>query len=76
VLAAIGGQFSSDLCGLVVSVRGSEDIIHVWNRSNSNAKNNFSIRDTIKECLELPVDASLEYKAHVLALKLKKPENK
>lgn len=38
VLAIIGEQFDvgNEICGAVVSVRSSEDIISVWNRNADN----------------------------------------
>ncbi len=46
ILAIIGEQFDvgNEICGAVVSVRGTEDIISVWNRSYDNADANNKIR--------------------------------
>lgn len=46
VLAIIGDQFdvNDEICGAVLSIRGSEDIISVWNKTSSNGKINLKIR--------------------------------
>ena len=46
VLAIIGDQFDvqDEICGAVLSIRGSEDIISVWNKTSSNGKINLKIR--------------------------------
>ncbi|KAI9264422.1 translation initiation factor eIF 4e-like domain-containing protein [Sporodiniella umbellata] len=71
VLAIIGNQFDvgNEICGAVLSIRGSEDIISVWNRTSSNGKINLKIRDTIKRHLSLPAEIIMEYKTHNDALR-------
>ncbi|KAG0801696.1 hypothetical protein G6F29_007619 [Rhizopus arrhizus] len=71
VLAIIGDQFDVDdeICGAVLSIRGSEDIISVWNKTSSNGKINLKIRDTIKRHLNLPAETTMEYKTHNDALR-------
>ncbi|KAG2236391.1 hypothetical protein INT48_008373 [Thamnidium elegans] len=71
VLAIIGDQFdvNDEICGAVLSIRGSEDIISVWNKTSSNAKINLKIRDTIKKHLSLPSETTMEYKTHNDALR-------
>ena len=68
VLALIGGQFSGvpdgEITGLVISVRYSEDILGVWNRTAGDREITERIRDAIKKVLQLPSNASLEYKPH------------
>ncbi|KAJ1964394.1 hypothetical protein IWQ62_002943 [Dispira parvispora] len=66
ILAVIGDQFDvgDDICGVVLSIRNSEDILSVWNKSAQNGKINLTIRDTIKRVLNLPADTVMEYKAH------------
>ncbi|KAJ1919485.1 hypothetical protein H4219_001956 [Mycoemilia scoparia] len=66
ILAIIGDQFeaSDDICGVVLSIRNSEDIISLWNKTASDARNNLEIRDTIKYVLNIPPEAVMEYKAH------------
>ncbi|KAI8638806.1 translation initiation factor eIF 4e-like domain-containing protein [Parasitella parasitica] len=71
VLAIIGDQFDvkDEICGAVLSIRGSEDIISVWNKTSSNGKINLKIRDTIKKHLSLPSETTMEYKTHNDALR-------
>lgn len=46
VLAIIGEQFDveDEICGAVLSIRSSEDIISVWNKTSSNGRINLKIR--------------------------------
>ncbi|KAI9301446.1 translation initiation factor eIF 4e-like domain-containing protein [Cunninghamella echinulata] len=71
VLAMIGDQFDvqDEICGAVLSIRNSEDIISVWNKTASNGRINLKIRDTIKRVLNLPQDTTMEYKSHNVALR-------
>ncbi|KAI8974317.1 translation initiation factor eIF 4e-like domain-containing protein [Pilobolus umbonatus] len=71
VLAIIGDQFdvNDEICGLVLSIRGSEDIISVWNKTASDGKIYLKIRDTIKKHLNLPAETIMEYKTHNDALR-------
>ncbi|KAK9763872.1 hypothetical protein K7432_009093 [Basidiobolus ranarum] len=71
VLAVIGDQFDvgSEICGAVLSIRHSEDILSVWNRSAEEGRINLKIRDTLKRVLNLPGDTIMEYKTHNDALK-------
>ncbi|KAI7880153.1 eukaryotic translation initiation factor 4E [Lichtheimia hyalospora FSU 10163] len=71
VLAIIGEQFdvNDEICGAVLSIRSSEDIISVWNKTSVNGRINLKIRDTIKKVLSLPSDTVMEYKSHNDALK-------
>ncbi|KAI8138232.1 translation initiation factor eIF 4e-like domain-containing protein [Fennellomyces sp. T-0311] len=71
VLAIIGEQFDvqGEICGAVLSIRSSEDIISVWNRTAANGRINLKIRDTIKKVLSLPQDTTMEYKTHNDSLK-------
>jgi len=68
ILALIGGQFSGvpdgEICGAVVSVRFSEDIIGIWNRTSNDRDLIDRIRDAIKKVLQLPPQANMEYKPH------------
>lgn len=70
ILALIGGQFPNipdgEICGLVISIRYSEDILGVWNRSANDRDVVDRLRDAIKKVLQLPTSAyaSLEYKPH------------
>ena len=72
VLALIGCQFTGvpvqELCGAVLSVRFSEDILGVWNQSSSDRDKVERIRDSIKKILQLPANAYMEYKPHQASL--------
>mmetsp|Transcript_3827 Transcript_3827/g.8347 ORF Transcript_3827/g.8347 Transcript_3827/m.8347 type:complete len:260 (-) Transcript_3827:72-851(-) len=74
VLALIGGQFpgipDGEICGLVISIRYSEDILGVWNRSASDRDMVDRLRDAVKKVLQLPPSAyaSMEYKPHQNAI--------
>lgn len=68
ILALIGHQFlgipDGEICGAVLSVRFSEDILGVWNRTATDRDMVDRIRDAIKKVLQLPSKANLEYKPH------------
>ena len=67
VLALIGGQLGlpdGEVCGAVLSVRYSEDILGVWNKTASDREVVERLRDSIRRCLQLPPQANLEYKPH------------
>ena len=66
VLAIIGEQFDvgSEICGAVVSVRGGEDILSVWNKTAENKEATDRIRDKMREVLKLPIVIPMEYKKH------------
>ncbi|RUP46927.1 translation initiation factor 4e [Jimgerdemannia flammicorona] len=71
VMAIIGDQFDvgQEICGAVLSIRSSEDILSVWNQSAHEGRINLKIRDTMKRVLNLPNDTIMEYKTHNDALK-------
>eukprot|EP00545_Synedropsis_sp_CCMP1620_P005505 CAMPEP_0119015780 /NCGR_PEP_ID=MMETSP1176-20130426/11605_1 /TAXON_ID=265551 /ORGANISM="Synedropsis recta cf, Strain CCMP1620" /LENGTH=245 /DNA_ID=CAMNT_0006969101 /DNA_START=91 /DNA_END=825 /DNA_ORIENTATION=+ len=72
MLALIGGQFAGvpegEVCGVVVSIRYSEDILGIWNKTASDRDITERIRDAIKKILQLPPHAHLEYKPHQSSL--------
>lgn len=72
ILALIGGQFAGvpdgEICGAVLSVRYSEDILGVWNRTATDREGIDKIRDAIKKVLQLPPHANMEYKPHQASL--------
>mmetsp|Transcript_17039 Transcript_17039/g.27673 ORF Transcript_17039/g.27673 Transcript_17039/m.27673 type:complete len:255 (+) Transcript_17039:67-831(+) len=74
VLAMIGGQFAGvpdgEICGLVISIRFSEDILGVWNKTANDRDMVERIRETIKKVLQLPPHAyaTMEYKPHQNAM--------
>ncbi|KAH7728292.1 eukaryotic translation initiation factor 4E type 3 [Aphelenchoides avenae] len=71
LLAMIGEQFlvGEEICGAVCSIRSTEDIISLWNRTADNPGVTNRIRDTLRRVLNLPVNAILEYKRHDDCLK-------
>ncbi|KAF9907788.1 Eukaryotic translation initiation factor 4E type 2 [Linnemannia zychae] len=71
IMAVIGDQFDvgSEICGIVLSIRGAEDILSIWNQSSQGGRTNLKIRDTMKRVLSLPADTIMEYKTHNDALK-------
>ncbi|KAF9358111.1 Eukaryotic translation initiation factor 4E type 2 [Mortierella sp. AD094] len=71
VMAVVGDQFEvgSEICGIVLSIRGAEDILSIWNQSANEGRINLKIRDTMKRVLNLPADTIMEYKTHNDALK-------
>lgn len=72
ILALIGGQFpgvpDGEVCGAVVSIRYSEDIVSVWNRSANDRDVTERLRDAIKRILQLPAHVHMEYKPHQASL--------
>ncbi|KAJ2323591.1 hypothetical protein GGI00_005579, partial [Coemansia sp. RSA 2681] len=67
-MAVVGDLFdvgpADQICGIVLSVRNSEDIISLWNKTAADAKTNALIHDIMKRAMGLPADAVMEYKAH------------
>ena len=67
-MAFIGAQFpgvpDGEICGLVVSIRYSEDILGIWNKTSTDKEIVDRIRDAIKRILQLPPQANMEYKPH------------
>eukprot|EP00559_Dactyliosolen_fragilissimus_P004065 CAMPEP_0184860558 /NCGR_PEP_ID=MMETSP0580-20130426/5422_1 /TAXON_ID=1118495 /ORGANISM="Dactyliosolen fragilissimus" /LENGTH=281 /DNA_ID=CAMNT_0027357705 /DNA_START=709 /DNA_END=1555 /DNA_ORIENTATION=+ len=72
ILALIGCQFTGipdgEVCGAVVSIRYSEDIVSVWNRTASDREITERLRDAIKRILQLPTFVHMEYKPHETSL--------
>jgi len=66
LLAILGGQFrvGDEVCGCVLSVRYQEDILSIWNRSADSRRVCMQIRDTMRAVMELPLEATMEYKKH------------
>ncbi|KAF9365900.1 Eukaryotic translation initiation factor 4E type 2 [Mortierella sp. NVP85] len=71
IMAVVGDQFDvgSEICGAVLSIRGGEDILSLWNQSAHEGRINLKIRDTMKRVLNLPMDTIMEYKSHNDALR-------
>ena len=62
----LGGQFrvGDEICGAVLSVRYQEDILSIWNKSADSRRVCMQIRDTLRNVLALPLEATMEYKKH------------
>ncbi|TKR81071.1 hypothetical protein L596_015009 [Steinernema carpocapsae] len=71
MLAMIGEQFNvgNEICGAVCSVRNTEDIISIWNRSGTDNEKIMRIQNVLRRCLSLPGNVVLEYKKHNDCLK-------
>ena len=72
MLALLGGQFpgvpEGEVCGAVVSIRYSEDIVSVWNKTANDREIADRVRDAIKRILHLPTHVHMEYKPHQASL--------
>lgn len=74
ILALIGSQFvthpltEGEVCGVVVSIRYSEDIVSVWNRTANDRDITDRLREVIKRVLQLPGFVHMEYKPHETSL--------
>lgn len=72
VLGLIGCQFQgipyNEVCGAVVSIRYSEDIVSVWNKTANDREITERLRDCIKKILQLPNFVHMEYKPHETSL--------
>lgn len=66
VLAVIGEQFDvgHEICGIVVSMRGHEDRISIWNKTADNAEAIAKIEYSLKKILNLPNFVQLDYQRH------------
>jgi len=71
VVALVSEQFDvgKEICGAVLSLRHSEDILSLWNRTATDSKINLRVRDTMKNTLDMPSETVMEYKTHNDALK-------
>jgi uncharacterized membrane protein YqaE (UPF0057 family) len=71
LLAILGEQFivGDEICGVVLSIRPTEDIISLWNRTASDPTITARIRDTMTRVMSLPIKTVMEYKAHNISLK-------
>jgi translation initiation factor 4E len=74
LLALLGQQLSKEgvkseeICGVVISIRYSEDIISIWNKHATDRDATEKIRDGIKKVLRLPSHVHMEYKPHQTSL--------
>ena len=62
------GVPDSEICGAVVSIRFSEDIVSVWNKTANDREIADRVRDAIKRILHLPNSVHMEYKPHQASL--------
>lgn len=69
IIGLIGEQFPIDVLGAVVSVRATEDLISVWNKTATDEKIRHKICCCLCLVLNLPPDTKLEYKKHNDAVK-------
>ncbi|KAI0075314.1 translation initiation factor eIF4e [Panus rudis PR-1116 ss-1] len=53
-----------EICGCTISVRQNEDIITVWNKTDSDAKVKEKINQTMRRVLNLPSNTNMEYKSN------------
>ncbi|KAJ1791245.1 hypothetical protein GGH19_004837 [Coemansia sp. RSA 1807] len=65
-MAVVGDVFNvgDQVCGIVLSIRNSEDIVSLWNKNALDTKTTVHIRDAMKSVMGLPASCVLEYKAH------------
>ncbi|KAI9503532.1 translation initiation factor eIF 4e-like domain-containing protein [Coemansia spiralis] len=65
-MAVVGDAFDvgDEICGIVLSIRNSEDIISLWNKTAIDHRTNSHIRDTMRQSMELPTDCIIQYKVH------------
>lgn len=67
-LTAAQGMSPEEVCGAVVSIRYSEDIVSVWNKTANDREITERLRDAIKRVLHLPSFVHMEYKPHEASL--------
>lgn len=70
LLGIIGEQFGvgNEICGAVLSIRYSEDIISLWNKTANNSETTAKIRDALRRILRLPGFIQTEYKPHAQSI--------
>mmetsp|Transcript_22679 Transcript_22679/g.34569 ORF Transcript_22679/g.34569 Transcript_22679/m.34569 type:complete len:187 (-) Transcript_22679:276-836(-) len=68
MLSLLGGGISDipdgEICGAVISVRGHEDVLSVWNKTSNNQRIVNRLRDGLKKLLRLPSHAPMRYHNH------------
>jgi translation initiation factor 4E len=71
LLAMLGEQFivGDEICGAVISIRPTEDIISIWNKTANDSQLTAKIRDTITRVMQLPQQTIMEYKEHDMSIK-------
>ena len=67
LLSLLGGNLDvpdGEICGAVISVRGHEDVLSVWNKSAGNTRMVSNIKNALRKLLKLPRDAPMRYHNH------------
>ena len=68
LLLSILGGFpdvpDGEICGAVISVRGHEDVLSVWNKTANNQRVVGRIKDVLRKLLRLPNHAPIRYHNH------------
>ncbi|KAL3776098.1 hypothetical protein ACHAW5_002750 [Stephanodiscus triporus] len=68
VLLSLLGGFpdvpDGEICGAVISVRGHEDVLSIWNKTSNNQRVVGRIKDGLKKLLRLPASAPMRYHNH------------
>ncbi|KAH9258546.1 hypothetical protein BASA81_003048 [Batrachochytrium salamandrivorans] len=67
LLSVIGeqfGEYSGEICGVVISIRHGEDVLSLWTKTCDNQDMLNKIRDLFKRSLKLPSFVSIEFKRH------------
>ena len=67
ILALIGEHFaelSSEICGVVVSIRHGEDVLSLWTRNAADQDALSRVGEMWKKVLRLPAFVPVEYKPH------------
>ena len=67
LLAVIGeqfGDFASEVCGVVISIRHNEDVLSLWTRNSDNNDALAKMREILKKSLKLPGFVPIDYKRH------------
>jgi translation initiation factor 4E len=71
ILGVVGNVFDTeeDICGAVISIRETHDIISIWNKTSNNQEIRDKIREILKKILKLPPGTLMEYKTHDSSIK-------
>jgi len=71
LLALTGDEFGlgCEICGAVISIRFQEDIISVWNATAEDYEAVQTIRNVLRQALNLPAQVSMEYRRHDVSIR-------
>ena len=63
VMGVVGEQFTypDEINGIVISIKGNQDIISVWNKTGRDDNVVQSIKDDIVRILGIPYNAQMDY---------------